>query len=104
MALTANQIVRVRAALHRAYSQQQRGTPWTKPDVDAVIADADTWLLDNQSNYNVSLSQPFRNNATAEDKALLLIVVAIAQRLVASPGHVDILRQVLAELREIQGA
>lgn len=104
MALTTNQKTQVRAALHRAYSAAGLPIPWTKPDADLAISDTDTWLDSNAVSFATALSQPYRGTSTAADKSVLLITMAIAQRLVNEPAYVDILRHVLAQLDGIQGA
>jgi hypothetical protein len=104
MALTANQKIRVRRAFHRAYSLHQIPTPWTKPEVDAAITAIDDWLDTNAAAYNSALPLPFRSLATAADKSVGLVGLTIAQRLVSDPEHIGVLRAMLAELDEIQGA
>lgn len=103
MALTASQIIKVRSSLHRAYSGQQLPMPWTKPDVDIAIGNTDTWLTTNQGSFNTALSEPFQTDATAADKTILLIGTAIAQRLISTPSHIAVLRQILGELDGIDG-
>ena len=104
MSLTTNQKIKVRSALHRAYSKEGLSTPWLKGDVDTAISDVDTWLDSNSASYSASLSQPFRGSSSAADKTGLLIATTIAQRLVDEPAYVAVLRSVLAELADIQGA
>jgi hypothetical protein len=68
-------------------------TPFSKSEFRAAVDATDTWIDGNQSSFNVSLPQPFRNDATQAQKTLLFCVVAamrvspeFARRLV---GEVD---------------
>ena len=104
MALTTNQKTKVRAALHRAYSVAELVIPWTKPEADLAITDADNWIDSNAASFASALSQPFRGSSTAADKSVLLITLAIAQRLASDPGYTAVLKSILSEFETIQGA
>ena len=103
MALTASRKVRVRRALHRAYCANELPILWTKPEVDAVITDADNWLDSVAVDFNSALSQPFRGTAGATDKSVLLIAITIAQRLVSEPAYISVLKNMLSEIDGIDG-
>lgn len=104
MALTNNQKLRVRKSLHDAYSQQELSIPWKKDEADAAITDADNWIDTNAAAYAAALSQPYRGSSSPSDKSVLLITIAIAQRLVSEPEYLGVLRNILAQLEGIQGA
>lgn len=104
MALTANQEIRVRAAIDRAYSAARLPIVWTKPQLDAAIAAADTWQAANKAGFNAALPLAYRNAASTADKALLLIAALAADHLVGNPTQLAVLQNILSELRGIEGA
>jgi hypothetical protein len=50
---------------------------FTKPDLTAAVVAADAWATANAASYNAALSDPFKSNATAQQKALLLAYVCL---------------------------
>lgn len=50
---------------------------FTKADLRAAINACDTWIDANAASFNTSLPQPFRGQATAAQKTLLLCWVAM---------------------------
>lgn len=50
---------------------------YTKADLRAAIDACDTWIDANASSFNQALPQPFRGQATAQQKTLLLCWVAM---------------------------
>lgn len=48
----------------------------TKGDLLAAIEATDTWIDGNQAAYNAALPQPFRSEATLEQKTFLFCCVA----------------------------
>lgn len=44
----------------------------SKVNIAAAIAAVDQWVEDNAASYNAALPIPFRTNATASQKAILL--------------------------------
>lgn len=50
---------------------------FSKADVRAAINDTDTWIENNQASFNSALPQPFRGQATADQKTLLFCYVAL---------------------------
>jgi hypothetical protein len=101
MALNSNQVKKVRSALHRGHTSAGLAIPWTKPDVDTAIGDADTWQNSNKASFNSALSQPFKGSASAADKAVLLASVIFAEHLVANPSHVQVIRSIVNQLEGI---
>lgn len=67
---------RVWRGIMRYWSRLFEGTDFSKSDLRAAVDAADTWIDDNQASFNVSLPQPFRNNATQVQKTLLFNIVA----------------------------
>jgi len=62
--------------LMRYWSRQKEETPdFDKNDFRTSVDDTDTWVDDNQGNYNTSLNLTFRNNATMLQKTVLLCAV-----------------------------
>jgi hypothetical protein len=50
---------------------------FTKGELDAAVTATDAWCTANAASFNNALPQPFRNTATAAEKALLLALVAV---------------------------
>lgn len=75
MALTAAQ----QAVVWRAMLTEDGtlGQTFTKPDLQAAVAAADTWCTNNQASFLAALPAPFSNTASAQHKALLLAYVAL---------------------------
>ncbi|MCC7208323.1 MAG: hypothetical protein IT323_13530 [Anaerolineae bacterium] len=63
-----------------------------KADLKAAVDAADTWVDSNAASYNTALPQPFRNNATSAQKALLLCAVVLMR------FNLDLLRRVFGEV------
>ena len=55
------------------------GATYTKADLMAAVAAADTWADANAAAYNAALPNPFRTAATASEKAVVLALVALAR-------------------------
>lgn len=53
------------------------GNAFTKPDLAAAVAAADAWADTNAASYNAALPAAFRTTATAQQKSLLLALVAM---------------------------
>jgi CBS-domain-containing membrane protein len=51
-----------------------------KNDLRAAIDATDDWIDANQASFNAALPQPFRSQATAEQKTLLFCYVAMRRR------------------------
>jgi hypothetical protein len=68
---------RIWRGLMRYWSQLFEGTNFSKSDFRAAVDATDTWIDGNQSSFNVSLPQPFRNDATQAQKTLLFCLTAI---------------------------
>lgn len=96
--LTANQKVKLRAALMRAWSDHQVPIAVDKNDLATLINDADTWRNDNAASYNSALTVP---GLTAAQKTLLLVADVITVYMVDNPGELqilaDLVNQALAE-------
>lgn len=50
---------------------------FTKTDLRAAIDACDTWVESNSTSFNTALPQPFRGQASATQKTLLLCWVAM---------------------------
>lgn len=50
---------------------------FSKPNLEAAATAVDAWCDANQASYNAALPLPFRTNATAAQKAILLAVIAL---------------------------
>lgn len=50
---------------------------YTKTELRAAVDACDTWVDGNASSFNSALPQPFRGQATADQKTLLLCHVAM---------------------------
>lgn len=57
--------------------QEQFSGAYTKADLRAALDATDAWIESNQASFNVALPQPFRNQATLEQKTLLFCYVAL---------------------------
>jgi hypothetical protein len=71
--------VAVRAEFSKAESDARNEMPFTKPDLKAAVDAVDAWIDANAAAFNAALPQPFRNVATARQKALLMQYV-VAKR------------------------
>lgn len=58
---------------------------------DAVVA-ADAWVDGNAASYNSALPAPFRNNATLEQKSLLLAAIILMR------FNIQLLKKVFGEV------
>jgi len=64
----------------------------SKTDLKDAVDATDDWIEANQTSYNTALPAPFRNNATPEQKTLLLCAVALMR------VSIDFLRAVFGEV------
>lgn len=64
--------LRIWRGLMRYWSSVGETTAFTKPDLKAAVDAIDTFLENNAAAINSALPQPFRGNATVEQKAVLL--------------------------------
>ena len=46
-----------------------------KADFKDAVTSAEQWVTDNENSFNTALPNPFKTNATAQEKALLLAYV-----------------------------
>lgn len=74
MALTAQRLREIGVQLAREQSISAN-----KPDLIALVTAVDAWCDTNSSSYNTAIPQPFRTNMTAQQKAALLAIVAVAR-------------------------
>lgn len=98
MALSANRKLEVRKAIHRAYSNHVEEIPWTKPELDDAITEADTWSLANKVAFNTALPLAYRQAATAADKAILLITCIAADYLADNPSKAAVIKDIINRL------
>lgn len=103
MALNAAQEQKVRQLLNKAYSLHKQPIPWTKPELDAAIAAADTWQTSAKTSFNNALPAAYKTAARSQDKALLLAVVILADHIVTDPSTVDVLAAVVQRVADLVG-
>lgn len=65
--------------IQRYWSAQLIPCGITKADVRAAINAADDWLNANAASYNSALPQPARGTLTTAQKALILVMAALAR-------------------------
>lgn len=58
-------------------SGERQSLSVTKSDLRSAVDAVDQWVSDNQASFNAALPVAFRNDATASQKALLLMYVVI---------------------------
>lgn len=80
MALTTGQRDAVARAFHRMVSSGGESTPYVKSVVRTAVDDVDNWCESAATaipatSYNAGLNTTFRNNATANQKSLILALV-----------------------------
>lgn len=46
-------------------------------DIKAAVDATDTWIDNNQVSFNAALPEPFKTNATQEQKTLMLVYVTM---------------------------
>lgn len=68
---------RVATALMRWWSNERESQPWLKQVVRDSVNAADSWQDSNAASYNTALPVTFRTAATAGQKALLFLAVAL---------------------------
>ena len=69
---------RIRMGLVRYWSRRWESTgSMGKGDIKPAVDATDAWIEANQASYNAALPATFRNNATMEQKTLLLCAVAL---------------------------
>ena len=68
--------VRVQAGIQHHWSQLLERTGFSASDLKAAIDATDTWINDEEGNYNTALPNPFKTNATQAQKTLLFNIVA----------------------------
>lgn len=64
----------------------------TKPDLQAAVDAADAWVDSNSASYNAALPQPFRNNASPEQKSLLLVAIVLMR------FNLELLKRIFGEV------
>lgn len=75
MALTEDQRVQCIRELIR--SIEPAPVNFTRAQLKATVDAVDQWCSDNAASFNSALPQPFRGQATAQQKAALLASVAL---------------------------
>lgn len=77
MALSTAQREQVWRGLMRYWSSQEEPIgDVTKQELLTAVGDVDDWIESSQANFNASLSNPFKSEATAEQKTLVFVAVA----------------------------
>ena len=64
----------------------------TKAEILAAVNATDSWIEDNQLDYNNALPIPARTNLSSEQKTLLFCAVALLR---VDPGVAELLRRAL---------
>lgn len=101
MAFNANQLKKIRAAIHRAYSEAEIPIGWLKADIDAELPVYDTYLDTEQVTANSTFSPGFRGKSTVNDRRTIDLVVRMARYLVANPQYIAVLRAILVEIEGV---
>jgi hypothetical protein len=70
-------LAQVRAAWRAMLAYDAALSAFAKPDLAAAVAAADAWADANASSYNSALPQPFRGQASPQQKAILLAQVTM---------------------------
>lgn len=68
---------RARTWFLRILQEAAQEAGFSKAELDAALAAADSWADSNSASYNTALPQPFRGAADANMKALLLAAVCM---------------------------
>lgn len=79
MALSATKIDQVWKAFLRIALPIRGACIWNKDVLRAVTPAVDTWHGDNAASFNSALPQPFRGNATADEKLAMNALVSLAR-------------------------
>lgn len=91
--LPGTDILRIRSGLMRWWSALWEGlNGCTKEQVRLAIVAADAWVDANATSYNNALPATFRNNATSNQKSLLLVAVILMR------FNIDLLRKIFGEV------
>ena len=90
--LDATDRERIWRGLMRYWSNIWEATPYNKASLLAAIGATDGWIEANQVSYNAALPNPFKSQATASQKTLLLCAVALMR---VDPGLAQLLRRAL---------
>lgn len=75
--LPENDLLRVWRGIMRYWSVAKETISVTKVDLKNAVDATDLWVENNAASYNLALPTPFRTNATAEQKSLLLVAVVL---------------------------
>lgn len=79
MALTTTERQQVWRGLMRLASQKRSGWGGQADDLLAAVADVDDWITSNETSFNNGLGPPFKQDATAVEKTIVLAAVAAAR-------------------------
>jgi hypothetical protein len=60
----------------------------TKPDLRAAVDATDTWIDNNTSSYNTALPEPFKSQATLQEKTILFCYVALERAGILPEGGI----------------
>lgn len=101
MALTNPQADKAARAFNKAYSDENMICNWDTEELITNFLNQDSFFDTNALVINNVFTPSFKAAASAEDKALLIITVLIAQRLIGNPNHISILGRLLDRIRGI---
>ncbi len=74
---------------------------WTTEELITNFLNQDTFFDTNAATIDLQFTPSFRSAASSSDKALLVIMVLIAQRLIGNPNHINILLKLLNRIKGI---
>lgn len=103
MALTAAQKQKVTGAIQGAASSVWQEFTLNNVDLYNAVDAAGDWISDNQGGYNTALPLPFRTNATAAQKSLVFMSVAMALYFLDDADARQVLSVIVAELNKMGG-
>ena len=80
MSLTTQEREKIARGIERHWSEiWEESGAWTSADLVDAIGNTDDWIETNQGGYNSALPQPFRGEATTDQKTLVFCAVAAAR-------------------------
>jgi len=76
MALTNEELTDIWARYQNITSRAGIEVATSKDDLRTAVEDVETWIDANQVSYNTALPEPYKTDASAQEKALMLSLVA----------------------------
>ena len=75
MALTAEELDDIWARYQRITSRAGINVVTSKADLRTAVESTETWIAANEASYNTALPEPYKTDAGAQEKALMLSLV-----------------------------